>query len=160
MQQEIISMKKYILWFSISYFVSSVVAGGLGFYFDIDGNVGVAVGICLASAYVSVQCYIKDHGRALSKSEIWRVTWGSWGSSLLMTLIYIMCISIYFLYDIFGQVSLADIKTDLLPYLGISMNILFGITVFTMIFTLGLTRFAYGVANKALSKRIIARAKY
>lgn len=158
MQQEIISMKKYILWFSITYIVCSAVVGGLLIYFDIDANSSSFV-VVLMSAYVSVHYYIKDHGRALSKSEIWSATWGAWGASMLITLLYIMCIFIYNFYDFYGQVSLADIKTEILKSISLSMNVLFGIMTFVIILALGTTRLAYGISNQIQSKQIIARAK-
>ena len=159
MQQEIISMKKYVLWFSITYIVCSVVVGGLLIYFDIDANSPSFV-VVLMSAYVSVHYYIKDHGRVLSKSEIWSATWGSWGASLLITLIFVICTYIYFFYEVYGQVSFAETTAEILKSIPISMNVLLGIIAFVIIIALGATRFAYGMSNKIHSKQIIARAKY
>ncbi len=159
MRQETISMKKYVLWFSITYIVCSAVVGGLLIHFDINANSSSFV-VVLMSAYVSVHYYIKDHGRALSKSEVWSATWGSWVASLLVTLIYLMCLFIYYFYDFYGQVSLAEIKNEILKFIPISMNVLLGIIVFVIIIALGATRLAYGISNKIQSKKVIARAKY
>jgi hypothetical protein len=151
MQQESLSMKKYVWVFFITYAACSFVIGGVLIYFDIDSN-SPGLLITLISAFVAVQSFTKNHGRIPSKSETWSATWGSWLSTMLLTLVAVICIFAWGFYDSYGQISLADIKTEL-SALPVSLNIIYAISAVVSIIYLGLTRLAYGLANKILSKK-------
>ena len=154
MQQEAVSMKKYVLWFSITYVACSAIIGGVLIYFDIDSN-SHGIVITFISAMVSVQMFTKDHGRIPTKRETWSATWGSWSSSIVLTIIMVICVIAWDFYDAYGQVSIVDIKNEA-SALPIILNAVYALSVVMAILFLGITRLAYGISNIIHSKKINA----
>ena len=157
MQQENASMKKYVLWFLITYVACSAIIGAVLIYFNIDSN-SPWVLITFISAMVSVQIFIKDHGRIPTKKETWSATWGSWLSSMALTIIIVILVITWVFYDTYGQISMVDIKNEA-SALPISLNAIYAISVVVAILFLGITRLAYGISNKIYSKKINATSK-
>ena len=154
MQQENASMKKYVLWFLITYVACSAIIGAVLIYFNIDSN-SPWVLITFISAMVSVQIFIKDHGRIPTKKETWPATLGSWLSSMVLTIIIVILGIAWIFYDAYGQVSIVDIKNEA-SALPINLNAVYALSVVMAILFLGITRLAYGISNIIHSKKINA----
>lgn len=157
MEQDVVSMKKYLLWFTLAYIVSSAVVVAVSIYMDSDSNSSNFV-VIFASAFMAVSFFVKDHGRLLSKSEIWRLTWGSWLISILLSIIIVLVLAGYILFDAFGEITIAGIDA-LFAELSISISALVTIIFFVSLLALAVTRLCYGVSNKICSKKIKAAAE-
>jgi hypothetical protein len=150
MQQAVVSTKKYVLWYFIAYAAFLAIIGGI-FYVGMDSH-SLGFIIMFVSAMVAVRMFTKDHGRIPTKQETWSVTWGSWLSSIVLTIIIVICIIVWAFFDAYGQVSIAAIKKEV-SALPISLNEIYVIFVVVAIVSLGVTRLAYGLSNMIYSKR-------
>lgn len=152
MEQDVVSMKKYLLWYTLVYVLSSAILSAVLTYMDSESNSTTFI-IVFASAYTAVSFFVKDHDRLLTKSEIWRLTWGSWSISILLTIIFVLGLAGYVLFDAFGEITIAGFEA-LFAELQISIGTLVTITFFVCLMVLGVTRLGYGVSNKIYSKKV------
>jgi flagellar biosynthesis protein FlhB len=157
MQQEAVSMKKYVLWFLVAYIAFSAIIGGVLIYFNIDSS-SPGILITFISAMVSVQMFTKDHGRIPTKKETWSVTWGSWLSSIVLTIIILICIIAWAFYDTYGQVSMADIETEA-SAMPISLNTIYIITAVVAIVFLVLHGWRMVYQIKSIPRKLMPAAR-
>jgi magnesium-transporting ATPase (P-type) len=150
MQAKQVSMKRYVAYFCAAYVVLSAIFGAILIYFDIDRN-SPGILITLVSAAASVFMFEKEHKRPLLKEEVWTATWGSWASTLFLTVIALTLIVVWFIA--IGEFTFNDL---LLTWdeLEISKGVIAGIVVFVLVLHLGVTRLGFGVFNRIVKSKL------
>ena len=73
-----IEVKRYIGKFSMVYIVGTIGFAIVFGLLDVDGNVGLPIGVLMASALYAGGQFIKDQKRLPSDDEKSRLIWGLW----------------------------------------------------------------------------------
>ncbi|MDO6686781.1 MULTISPECIES: ABZJ_00895 family protein [unclassified Agarivorans] len=157
MQTADVSINKYLLWFSLVYFASSLVFGMVVSYLDLETNSFLGLIILMLSALITVQLFVNDHRRVLTRRELRYLSFWSWLASVLISVIELLAVFAYSFYEIYGMIAWLDVQAELsalLFELSIDLHALYAIIAVVLLVFWGLTRLAYGFANKAFTKQL------
>ncbi len=152
MHSEKIPLQKYMLWFSVVYILLSAIIGGILIYFDIDSNSPLFIVFIAVS--VAMHIFVKDHDRVMNKNEIWRSTWISWVIMVVFTITTVIAV---FLWVVPFQNISIDFLKEILAIWSLSVSGIIGISIFVVVFILGINRLAFGVCNNLYSKKLSAK---
>lgn len=149
-----INFKKYVMYYSAGYFGASVIIFAVLTFFDSNASASTLATV-FAGAYIAVDAFIKDNRRALTKSEMWSLTWLSLISSILISCLSVFLILTWYIYFsgevVNGSFSGFMQEVSKLP---MSKGVMIAILIFVTLITLGTIRISYGFSNKILSKNI------
>ena len=143
-----VSLKKYVMIFAAAYIVLSAIAGTISVYFELDSTSAFTFATLYGSAMFAVHYFVKDHSRALLKSEIWKLTWGSCLASLLISALAVAGFVLWFM------VSEGVTLEGVLSLITVSHTSLMIILAAVSVLILGLLRLGYGLSNMTYTKKL------
>lgn len=82
-----ISVIKYLAFFAFIYFSVIMVGDFLIIYFEIDRNIGLSLGLLMASGFVTGARFVTDNKRCPSKKEKQKLIWGSLLISIIVSVL-------------------------------------------------------------------------
>jgi hypothetical protein len=85
------SLAPYLLKFALAYVIVAIVVAGVCLTFKIEGNTATSLAVLLAACVYSVQSFVNDRGRGMSKGE--RVRFST-GATLLTILITVLLLTV------------------------------------------------------------------
>lgn len=157
MQMAEVSLNKYLMWFSLVYLASSLVFGTVVSWLDLESNSFLGIIILMLSAFIAVQLFVKDHQRGLTRKELRYLSFWSWLASIFISVAELLAVFAYSFYEIYGVIAWLDVQAELsalLFELSIDLHALYAIIAVVLFIFWGLTRLAYGFANKTSAKQV------
>lgn len=113
-------MKKYILYFSITYLIAMVIMAVIISFFDVPGGTSIA---CLMTAgFVTANKFVQDHQRAPNPIEKKQLVWSCLAASIAISLFG----SIIVLAVVFKSMSFLSLLSAISPWI---LLIALGITL-------------------------------
>ncbi len=140
--QQQTNVRRYIGWFALIYVGATIIVGIVLSYLEIDRNIGVGIGVLMASSFFVSNKFIEDERRVPTKTEQRKLVWGS--------IFVLIAFSLFVLGLMFvGSMMSGDDTSAILQGLPV-MYLLIAVVVMVGIHWL-ILNFIYGGGSKKLA---------
>lgn len=127
-----VSVVKYVIRFSIAYFIFLVVLGSILALLNVDGNTGGSIGALLGAVMVAVHKFADDYKRVPNKAEKKKLVWLSFFAAWLVSFL-LFSGAILLFGGIDGLVDLAHVSSQLNSLIMIGILVLVLVSIFYLI---------------------------
>lgn len=147
-----VTIRRYLRLFAFVYFCASIVGDLLIIYFEIDRNIGLSLGMLMASAFITGAKFVMDKKRCPEKEERQKLIWGS----LLLSIVISVIVPLLMIYV---NVGLEGIKS-LAALLAIpQLYWIIAVAIMTLVYWIVLTlSYGWGVKKFADTQNLSENA--